>query len=38
MDLVVLFTYNIKTALVRGKEVTMFILNIQRAFNTLLKK
>jgi hypothetical protein len=38
IDLVVLFTYNIKAALTRGKEVTMFILNVQEVFNTLLKK
>jgi hypothetical protein len=38
IDLVALFTYNIKTAFVRSKKVTMFTLNIQRAFNTLLKR
>jgi hypothetical protein len=38
MDLVTLFTYNIKAALARGKEVIIFILNMQRAFNALLKR
>jgi hypothetical protein len=38
MNLVALFTYNIKTAFIYGKEVIMFILNVQKAFNTLLKK
>jgi hypothetical protein len=38
IDLITLFTYNIKTALVRGKKIIMFILNIQGAFDTLLKK
>jgi hypothetical protein len=38
IDLIALFTYNIKTALAHSKEVTMFTLNIQRAFNALLKR
>jgi hypothetical protein len=38
MDLVALFTYNIKAALAHSKEVTIFILNIQEAFNALLKR
>jgi hypothetical protein len=38
MDLVALFTYNIEAALTRGKEVTMFTLNVQKEFNALLKK
>jgi hypothetical protein len=38
IDLVVLFTYNIKAALAHSKEVTMFTLNIQGAFNALLKR
>jgi hypothetical protein len=33
-----LFIYNIKAALTHGKEVTMFILNVQKTFNTLLKR
>jgi hypothetical protein len=36
--LITLFTYNIKTALIRSKKVIMFIFNIQKAFNTLLKR
>jgi hypothetical protein len=38
IDLVTLFTYNIKAALAHGKKVTMFILNIQKAFNAILKR
>jgi hypothetical protein len=38
INLVTLFTYNIKAALVYSKEIIMFILNIQKTFNTLLKK
>jgi hypothetical protein len=38
MNLVALFTYNVEAALTRGKEVIMFILNIQGAFDALLKK
>jgi hypothetical protein len=38
IDLVTLFTYNVKAAFIRGKEVIMFILNIQEVFNTLLKR
>jgi hypothetical protein len=38
MDLVALFTYNVKAALARDKEVIMFTLNIQKVFNTLLKR
>jgi hypothetical protein len=38
IDLVALFTYNIKAALARGKEVTMFTLNVQEAFDALLKR
>jgi hypothetical protein len=38
INLVALFTYNIKAALAHSKEVTMFILNIQRVFDTLLKR
>jgi hypothetical protein len=36
--LVALFTYNVKAALAHSKEVTMFTLNIQKAFDALLKK
>jgi hypothetical protein len=36
--LVALFTYNVKTALARGKEVIMFTLNVQGTFDALLKK
>jgi hypothetical protein len=38
IDLVTLFTYNIKAAFTRGKEVIIFTLNIQEVFNALLKK
>jgi hypothetical protein len=38
INLVTLFTYNVKAALVCSKEIIMFILNIQKTFNTLLKK
>jgi hypothetical protein len=38
MDLVALFTYDIKAALIRSKKVIMFILNMQEAFDALLKR
>jgi hypothetical protein len=38
MDLVALFTYNIEAALARSKEVTMFTLDVQGAFDALLKR
>jgi hypothetical protein len=38
MDLVTLFTYDVKAALARGKEVTMFTLDVQEAFDALLKR
>jgi hypothetical protein len=38
MDLVVLFTYDVEAALARGKEVTMFTLDVQGAFDALLKR
>jgi hypothetical protein len=38
IDLVTLFTYNIKAAFARGKEVTMFTLDVQGVFDTLLKR
>jgi hypothetical protein len=38
IDLIALFTYNIKAAFACGKEVTMFTLDIQKAFDTLLKR
>jgi hypothetical protein len=38
IDLVVLFTYNIKAALANDKKVTMFTLNIQEAFDVILKR
>ena len=38
IDLVALFTYNIKAALVHSKKIIMFTLNIQGIFNALLKK
>jgi hypothetical protein len=38
IDLIALFTYNIKAALANGKEVIIFTLNIQEAFDAILKK
>jgi hypothetical protein len=38
MDLITLFTYNVEVALTRGKEVIMFTLDVQRAFDVLLKR
>jgi hypothetical protein len=38
IDLVALFTYNVKAALIHSKKVTIFTLNIQEVFNALLKK
>jgi hypothetical protein len=38
MDLVALFTYNVKAALMCNKEVIMFTLDMQKVFNALLKK
>jgi hypothetical protein len=38
IDLITLFIYNIKAALTRSKEVTMFTLNVQGTFDALLKK
>jgi hypothetical protein len=38
IDLVMLFTYNIKAAFIYSKEVIMFIFNVQKAFDTVLKK
>jgi hypothetical protein len=38
MDLVALFTHDIKAALANGKKVTMFTLNIQGAFDVILKR
>jgi hypothetical protein len=38
MDLVALFTYDVKAALAHGKEVTMFILDVQGAFDAVLKR
>jgi hypothetical protein len=38
IDLIVLFTYNIKAAFAHSKKVIMFILNVQKTFNAILKK
>jgi hypothetical protein len=38
IDLITLFTYNIKAALTHNKKVTMFTLNMQGAFDAVLKK
>jgi hypothetical protein len=38
INLVALFTYNIKVAFVNSKEVIMFTFNVQGAFDTVLKR
>jgi hypothetical protein len=38
IDLVALFTYNIKAALAHSKKFTMFTLNVQGAFDVVLKR
>jgi hypothetical protein len=38
IDLVVLFTYNIKAAFVHSKKVIMFTFNIQEVFDAVLKR
>jgi hypothetical protein len=38
IDLVALFTYNIKAVLTHSKKVIMFILDVQKAFDALLKR
>jgi hypothetical protein len=38
IDLVALFTHDVKAALAHSKKVIMFILNVQRAFDAVLKK
>jgi hypothetical protein len=38
MDLVAYFTYDVESALAVGYKVTMVIMNVQGAFNALLKK
>jgi hypothetical protein len=38
INLIALFTYDIKAAFTHSKEVTMFTLDIQRAFDAILKK
>jgi hypothetical protein len=38
MDLVALFIYDVEAALARSKEVTMFTLDVQGAFDALLKR
>jgi hypothetical protein len=38
IDLITLFTYNIKTALTNGKKVTIFTLNVQETFDAILKR
>jgi hypothetical protein len=38
INLVMLFTYDIKTAFIYSKEITMFTLNIQGTFDAVLKK
>jgi hypothetical protein len=38
INLVTLFTHNIKTAFAHGKKATMFTLNVQRTFNAVLKR
>jgi outer membrane lipopolysaccharide assembly protein LptE/RlpB len=38
IDLVASFTHNIEAALTHSKEVTIFTLDMQEAFDALLKK
>jgi hypothetical protein len=38
MDLVALFTHNVEAALAHSKEVTMFTLDVQGAFDAVLKR
>jgi hypothetical protein len=38
INLVTLFTHDIKTALINSKEVIIFTLNIQEAFDAVLKR
>jgi hypothetical protein len=38
IDLIALFTYDIKAAFTHGKKVTIFTLNIQGVFNAVLKR
>jgi hypothetical protein len=38
MDLVALFTHDVEAALACGKEVTMFTLDVQGAFDAVLKR
>jgi len=38
MDLVTVFIYDIEAAFVAKKKITIIIINVQKAFNTLLKR
>jgi hypothetical protein len=38
INLIALFTHDIKAAFAHGKEVTMFTLNVQKAFDAVLKR
>jgi hypothetical protein len=38
IDLVALFTHDIKTALAHNKKVTIFTLNVQGVFDVILKR
>jgi hypothetical protein len=38
INLVTLFTYNVKAAFIHSKKVTMFTLNVQGVFNVVLKR
>jgi hypothetical protein len=38
IDLIVLFTHDIKAAFAHSKKVTIFTLNVQKAFDIVLKR
>jgi hypothetical protein len=38
IDLITLFTYNIKAAFTHNKKVIIFTLNMQRVFDAILKR
>jgi hypothetical protein len=38
INLIALFIHDVKAALINSKEVTIFILNVQEAFNIILKR
>jgi hypothetical protein len=38
INLIILFIHNIKAAFIYSKKVTIFTLNVQRAFDAILKR